>query len=102
MMIDPNARYLKSHEWVKKWEGEVFLVGLSAYAVKQMGEIIYIKLPDADIRLEKGDSFGIIESVKTAVEISTPISGRIVEANTKVSDNPDVLKRDSYGVGWLI
>ena len=102
MMVDADARYLKSHEWVKKQKGNVFSVGLSAYAAEQLGDIVYVKLPDVGRGLSKEDSFGVIESVKSTVDISTPLSGKIVEVNTDIPDNPDMLSRDAYGTGWLI
>ena len=102
MMVDADARYLKSHEWIKKQGGSVFSVGLSAYAVKQLGDIVYVKLPDVGRELSKEDPFGVIESVKSTVDVSTPLSGKIVEVNTAIPDNPDMLSRDAYGLGWLI
>lgn len=102
MMIDPDARYLKSHEWAKIYDGNIFSVGLSAYAVAQLGEIIYVKLPRTGAELNKGESFGVVESLKSTVEISMPISGTIVEINTRIPDNPGVLCKDPYGDAWLI
>ena len=102
MMVDADARYLKSHEWVKKQDGNIFSVGLSAYAVKQLGDIVYVKLPDVGRELSREDPFGMIESVKSTVDISTPLSGKIVSVNTAIPDNPDMLSKDAYGIGWLI
>ena len=102
MMVDTDARYLKSHEWVKKYQDSIFSVGLSAYAVQQMGNIVYVKLPEAGKELKKQEPFGVIESVKTTLELSVPISGKIIEVNTALPDNPDMLNKDAYGIGWLI
>ena len=101
MMIDPDARYLKSHEWVKQ-QGKIFSVGLSAYALEQLGDIVYIELPEVGKELKKDDPFGIIESVKSAADMYTPISGSVVEVNVVIPDNPDTLSKDAYGDGWLI
>ncbi len=102
MMVDADAHYLKSHEWVKKQEGNVFSVGLSAYAMEQLGDIVYVELPEVDAEFKKDEPFGVIESVKSAADMYTPISGKIVEVNADVPDNPDMLSKDAYGAGWLI
>jgi len=102
MMVDADARYLKSHEWVKEHEGNVFSVGLSAYALEQLGDIVYIELPEVDSEFKKEDTFGVVESVKSASDMYMPISGKIVAVNTEVPDNPDMLSHDAYGKGWLL
>jgi glycine cleavage system H protein len=102
MMVDAEARYLKSHEWVKKQDGNVFSVGLSAYALEQLGDIVYIELPAVGGELKKEETFGVIESVKSAADMYTPISGKIVQVNEDIPDNPDMLSKDAYGAGWLI
>lgn len=102
MMVDAEARYLKSHEWVKEQDGNVFSVGLSAYALEQLGDIVYVELPDSGTELKKDEPFGVIESVKSAADMYMPISGKIVEVNTDIPDNPDTLSKDAYGAGWLV
>jgi glycine cleavage system H protein len=102
MMVDADARYLKSHEWVKKQDGNVFSVGLSAYALEQLGDIVYIELPAVGGELKKEEIFGVIESVKSAADMYTPISGKIIQVNEDIPDNPDMLSKDAYGAGWLI
>lgn len=102
MMVDAEARYLKSHEWVKKQEGNIFSVGLSAYALEQLGDIVYIELPAVGGELKKEETFGVIESVKSAADMYMPISGKIIEVNNDIPDNPDTLSKDAYGDGWLI
>lgn len=102
MMVDSEARYLESHEWVKQQEGGIFSVGLSAYALEQLGDIVYLELPDVGRELKKEESFGVIESVKSAADMYTPVSGKVVEVNEDIPDNPDMLSKDPYGAGWLI
>lgn len=102
MMIDKEARYLESHEWAKQQGGNVFTVGLTAYAIEQLGDIVYMELPEAGTEVIAGESFGVIESVKSASDMYAPISGTVVEANTDVPDNPDILKTDAYDAGWMI
>jgi glycine cleavage system H protein len=102
MMIDKNARYLESHEWAKKQGGNVFTVGLTAYAIEQLGDIVYMELPEVGTEVAAGESFGVIESVKSASDMYAPISGTVVGANTEIPDNPDILKTDAYDDGWMI
>ena len=102
MMIDKEARYLESHEWAKKQEKDIFTVGLTAYAIEQLGDIVYMELPEAGTEVTAGEPFGVVESVKSASDLYVPISGTVVEVNTDVPDNPDILKSDAYDAGWLI
>ena len=101
MMIDPEARYTKSHEWAKK-EGAMVTIGLTAYAIEQLGDIVYMELPEIGKTLNKGDSFGVVESVKSASDMYAPVGGKVVQINTAIPDNPDSLKQDAYEKGWLI
>jgi glycine cleavage system H protein len=101
MMIDPEARYTKSHEWARK-EGAVISVGITAYAIEQLGDIVFMELPGAGKVLNQGDSFGVVESVKSASDMYAPIGGKVAEVNTAIPDNPDSLKQDAYQKGWLV
>jgi len=101
MMFDRDARYLRTHEWAKK-DGSLVAVGLTAYAVEQLGDIVYMELPEVGKLLNAGEAFGVVESVKSASEMNAPVGGTVVAANTAVCDNPDILKKDAYGIGWLI
>ena len=102
MMIDADACYLKSHEWIKKQKGDVFSVGLSAYALEQLGDIVYMELPEVGNEFKKEEPFGVVESVKSAADMYMPISGKIIAVNADAPDNPDMLSKDAYGDGWLI
>lgn len=101
-MIDQEARYLKTHEWARKEDDKVFVVGLSSYAIEQLGDIVFMELPSAGDTFEAGAVFGVVESVKAASDMYMPIGGRIVEINEAVPDNPDMLKEDPYEKGWII
>ena len=101
-MIDQEARYLKSHEWAKKEGDGVFAVGLSSYAIEQLGDIVFMELPAEEDTFQAGDVFGVVESVKTAADMYMPIGGQVVQVNSAVPDDPDVLKDDPYEKGWLI
>ncbi len=102
MLIDPDAKYLDSHEWAKKDEGKVYTVGLSGYAVEQLGDIVYMELPEVGAEFTKGDSFGVVESVKSAADMYAPLSGKVVAVHEEIPDAPDELKEDAYDEGWLI
>ena len=102
MMIDADARYLKSHEWAKKQDGNVFTLGLSAYAIEQLGDIVYMELPEVGKEFGKDEPFGVIESVKAASDLYAPLSGKVVEINETIPDNPDMLKTDAYNAGWFV
>lgn len=101
-MIDQEARYLKSHEWAKKEDEGVFAVGLSSYALEQLGDIVFMELPSLGDTFDKGAVFGVVESVKAASDLYMPLGGEIVEINQAAADNPDMLKEDPYEEGWLI
>ncbi len=102
MMIDADARYLKSHEWIKEQKDDVFSVGLSAYALEQLSDIVYMELPEVGKEFKKEEPFGVVESVKSAADMYMPISGKIIAVNVDAPDNPDMLSKDAYGDGWLI
>ncbi len=101
-MIDRQALYLSTHEWAKKGPKSLITVGLSAYAIEQLGEIISLELPQVGKNLHQGDVFGVIQSVKSAVEMCVPVSGKVAVVNAGLSDNPDLLKTEAYGKAWMI
>lgn len=92
--------YSEDHEWIKV-EGNVATVGITDHAQHQLGEIVYVELPDVDDELEAGDTFGVIESVKAASDSFMPLSGKIVEANEELDDEPGSLNSDPYA-NWII
>jgi glycine cleavage system H protein len=99
--IDANARYAKSHEWVRT-EGKLAVIGISDYAQHTLSDIVYVELPDVGDTLSQGESFGSVESVKAAEEILAPISGEVVEVNAGLEANPEWLNDDVYGKAWLV
>jgi glycine cleavage system H protein len=80
----------------------VVVVGLSSYAIEQLGDVVYMELPSVGDVLTQGEAFGVVESVKAAADMYAPVSGRVAEVNDAVQGDPDVLKRDAYGAGWLV
>ena len=96
-----NLKYADTHEYV--FEDNGFLkIGVSEFAVDQLGDIVFVELADQGATLEKGDTFGTIESVKAVEEVYLPFSGEIVSVNETVIDNPELLQNDPIGEGWLI
>ena len=91
----------KTHEYVVKDE-QNFVIGLTDYAIDQLGDIVFIELPEVGDEFSKNDTFGNIESVKAASEIYMPISGKVAEVNEKLIDSPELLNEDCYEGGWLI
>lgn len=91
----------KSHEYVLKQNNE-FIIGLTDYAIEQLGDIVFLELPEISNEYSKGDSFANIESVKAASEIYMPISGKIIAVNSLLSDEPEKLNEDCYETGWLV
>lgn len=92
--------YSKSHEWVKL-DGDVAVVGVSDFAQSEMGDITYVDLPDEGDEVSKGEDFGALESVKASSELYSPVSGKIVEVNTELEENPALVNEDPY-TNWII
>ncbi|MDL5055866.1 glycine cleavage system protein GcvH [Oscillatoria laete-virens NRMC-F 0139] len=96
-----DLKYLDSHEYVRL-DGEIATIGISAFAVEQLGDIVFLELPEVGDALEKGTSFGSIESVKAVEDMYAPISGTVVERNDALVEDPEQLADDPYGEGWLL
>ena len=102
MSITEKILCSKSHEYLLKNDDETYTIGLTDYAVEQLGDIVFLELPDVGTVFAKGDTFATIESVKAASEIYMPISGTILEVNTALVDAPETLNEDVYDQGWLV
>jgi len=96
-----DRRYTTEHEWIKP-DGDQFVVGITAFAQDQLGDIVYVELPKVGDRVESGKPFGVIESVKTASDLYAPISGEVVEVNAELVDQPQSVNDDPYEAGWII
>ena len=96
-----DCRYADSHEFVRA-EGELARIGISAFAVDQLGDIVFVELPEVGASLSQGNSFGTVESVKAVEELLAPISGVIEARNEAVLASPEELQNDPYGEGWLL
>lgn len=91
----------KSHAWARL-EGDVVVVGITAYAVKQLGDVVYIELPKVGARIKAGQAFGEIESVKAAAELIAPVDGTVTAVNAPLTDELGILQADAYKAGWMI
>jgi glycine cleavage system H protein len=96
-----DRSYLDSHEWAKL-DGDIVTIGISDFAVEQLGELVYLDLPDSGDQVSRGESFGEVESVKAVSDVNSPVDGEIVEANTDLPDNLEALQNTPFEAGWLI
>ena len=96
-----NVKYTSEHEWIRV-EGEVAYVGITDYAQDQLGDIVFVDIPTVGATLEKGETFGTIEVVKTVSDLFLPIGGEVLEQNETLADQPELVNSDPYGEGWII
>ena len=93
-------RFTKDHEWVRL-EGDVATVGISKHAADALGDVVFIETPEAGKTVSVGDSFAVVESVKAASDVYSPVGGKVVEVNAALADKPETINEDAYGEGWL-
>jgi glycine cleavage system H protein len=101
MEFPEDLKYSKEHEWVLV-EDNVATVGITDYAQDQLGDIVFVELPAIDDKVSKEDAFGVVESVKAVSDIYAPVSGKVLEVNDDLPDNPEMVNEDAYGDGWMI
>lgn len=101
MNFPTNVKYTNEHEWVRI-EGDEAYVGITDYAQSQLGDIIFVDIPTEGETLEKGETFGSIEVVKTVSDLFLPIGGEILEVNPALEENPELVNKDPYGEGWIV
>ena len=101
MNIPSNFKYTKDHEWVSI-DGEIATVGITDFAQKELGDIVYVEVETLDQTLAKDEVFGTVEAVKTVSDLFLPLSGEIVEFNDDLESNPDTVNGDPYGKGWMV
>lgn len=102
MSITEKLLCSKSHEYLLPNDDNTYTIGLTDYAVEQLGDIVFLELPEAGSEFSKGESFAAVESVKAASEIYMPVSGKVIEVNEALVDAPETLNEDVYEAGWLI
>lgn len=96
-----DLKYLDTHEYIRL-EGEIATIGISSFAVDQLGDIVFLELPEVGGTLEKGEAFGTVESVKAVEDLKAPVTGIVVERNDAIVESPENLAEDPYAEGWLL
>lgn len=100
-MVPTDLRYTNDHEWVRV-EGDEATIGITAYAADQLGDIVYVELPDIGSSLEQFAAFGVVESVKAVSDLFAPVSGEVTATNAELTANPEHVNGDPYGDGWML
>ena len=101
MSVPEELEYTKSHEWIRR-EGEEGIVGITDHAQEELGDIVFVELPDQGVSFDAGASFGVVESVKAVSDLYSPVGGEVVEVNESLNDTPEKVNEDPYGEGWMI
>ena len=96
-----DCRYTREHEWVRK-DGDTYVVGITHYAQDSLGDVVFVELPEVGAAISRGESFGVVESVKAASDLYAPVSGEIVEVNERLRDEPDLVNHHPYEAGWML
>jgi glycine cleavage system H protein len=101
MDFPEDLRYTREHEWARR-KGKNVVVGITDFAQDQLGDVVYVELPDVGDPVKKGESFGVVESTKAVSELFSPVTGKVVEVNDPLSDAPETINEDPYEEGWMI
>ena len=101
MSIPDDLQYTKSHEWVRFEDGTA-TIGITDHAQEELGDVVFVELPEPGATIEAGDSFGTVESVKAVSDLYTPVGGEVVEVNSSLEDAPEKINDDPYGKGWIV
>ena len=101
MRLPEDLKYTKEHEWLKV-DGETAIIGITEHAQSELGDIIFIEFPNVDQKIEKNEPFGTIEAVKTVADLFAPVSGKVIEINETLEDNPEFVNSDPYVNGWIV
>ncbi len=99
--VPEGLYYTEEHEWLRV-EGEEGVVGITAYAQDQLGDVVFVELPQVGAEYRAKEAFGVVESVKTVSDVYMPVSGRVVAVNGALADRPELVNQDPYGEGWLV
>jgi glycine cleavage system H protein len=102
MSFPDNLRYTKDHEWVRQEKDNIYLVGITEYAQRELGDIVYVEVETIGKSMEAGEVFGTVEAVKTVSDLFLPVSGTITELNPELANGPDLVNSDPYGKGWMV
>ncbi len=101
MNIPANLKYTKEHEWIAL-EGEIATIGITDFAQRELGDIVYVEIETVGETLSKDEIFGSVEAVKTVSDLFMPVGGEILEFNSELESNPEAVNKDPYGSGWMI
>ncbi len=101
MRFPEDLLYSETHEWVRE-EADRITLGITDYAQRELRDIVYVELPEIGAEFKKGDSIGVVESVKTVTDVFTPVSGKVIHRNEELKDHPEYINKDPYGKGWII
>jgi glycine cleavage system H protein len=100
-MVPTDLRYTNDHEWIRVADDEA-TIGITAYAADQLGDIVFVELPDAGRALDQAAAFGVVESVKAVSDLFAPVSGEVIASNEELARNPELVNSDPYGAGWML
>jgi glycine cleavage system H protein len=101
LSVPEELQYTKSHEWVRT-EGDTATIGITDHAQDELGDVVFVELPEVGASFDAGDSFGTLESVKAVSDLYTPVGGEVVEVNEALNDSPEKINDDPYGDGWIV
>jgi glycine cleavage system H protein len=101
MDVPESLRYSTDHEWVRI-EGDEAVIGITAYAADELGDVVFVELPDVGRSLQKSEAFGVIESVKTASDLYAPLAGEVIAINAALDGGPELVNSEPYGEGWMV
>jgi glycine cleavage system H protein len=101
LSVPEDLQYTKSHEWVRT-EGDTATIGITDHAQEELGDVVFVELPEEGATLGAGDTFGTVESVKAVSDLYSPVGGEVIEVNTSLEDAPEKINEDPYGEGWIV
>lgn len=101
MSLPEDLKYAKTHEWARI-EGDTATVGITDHAAEELGDVVYVEMPEVGTTFEAGESFGTVESVKAVSDLYAPVSGEVTEVNSTLEDSPEKVNEDTYGGGWIV
>jgi glycine cleavage system H protein len=99
--VPSDRRYTREHEWAQERDGRIF-VGITEYAQDQLGDVVFVGLPEPGTEVQAGTPLGEVESTKSVSDVYSPVSGKVIEKNAEVESNPELVNSDPYGAGWLL